>query len=165
MTPEKCNSLMQGQTAIAKKVFECVPSEEPWRTFQIMAELKRRTGSTADMRIVQGCLRDLADSGVIRKSGSELYQRVSVVAKPVQKPEEKTVAAVKEVKVSANVSPIEVLGELAGEVTALAVDVEKRLKKIASRIEEAALTIEQQREADSAGMEKLRQLQNLLKGL
>lgn len=165
MTPEKCVALMQGQSAIAKKVFDCVPTEEPWRTFQIMAELKRMTGSSADMRIVQGCLRDLADSGLIRRSGSELYQRTAITTKTSQKTEESSMPAVKEVKAAPVATPIEILGELAGEISTLATDVNQRLKKIAGRIEEAALTIEQQRETDAAGMEKLRQLQNLLKGL
>ncbi len=28
---------MQGQTGIAKKVYECVPISEPWRSFQVLS--------------------------------------------------------------------------------------------------------------------------------
>jgi len=62
-------------------------------------------------------------------------------------------------------SPIEILGELSGEVVALADEFGGRLKKLAARIEEAALTIEQEREANVENLGKLRQLQSILKSL
>ncbi|EPH2332991.1 hypothetical protein L4P95_005761 [Pseudomonas aeruginosa] len=43
---------MQGQTGIAKKVYECVPISEPWRSFQVLTALRNMTGSTPDVRIV-----------------------------------------------------------------------------------------------------------------
>ncbi|MGP5741334.1 hypothetical protein [Pseudomonas aeruginosa] len=48
---------MQGQTGIAKKVYECVPISEPWRSFQVLTALRNMTGSTPDVRIVQDGLR------------------------------------------------------------------------------------------------------------
>lgn len=62
-------------------------------------------------------------------------------------------------------SPIEILGELSGEVVALADEFSGRLKKLAAKIEEAALTIEQEREANVENLGKLRQLQSILKSL
>ena len=44
---------MQGQTGIAKKVYECVPISEPWRSFQVLTALRNMTGSTPDVRIVR----------------------------------------------------------------------------------------------------------------
>lgn len=72
---------MQGQTGIAKKVYECVPISEPWRSFQVLTALRNMTGSTPDVRIVQGCLRDLVDSGLIRRTGTDHYQRIQVEKK------------------------------------------------------------------------------------
>ena len=77
---------MQGQTGIAKKVYECVPISEPWRSFQVLTALRNMTGSTPDVRIVQGCLRDLVDSGLIRRTGTDHYQRIQVEKKT--KPQE-----------------------------------------------------------------------------
>lgn len=62
-------------------------------------------------------------------------------------------------------SPIEILGELSGEVVALADEFGARLKKLAAKIEEAALTIEEEREANVENLGKLRQLQSILKSL
>lgn len=62
-------------------------------------------------------------------------------------------------------SPIEILGELSDEVVALADEFGARLKKLAAKIEEAALTIEQEREANVENLGKLRQLQSILKSL
>ena len=44
------------------------------------------TGSTPDVRIVGGCLRDLVDSGLIRRTGTDHYQRIQVEKKT--KPQE-----------------------------------------------------------------------------
>lgn len=40
---------MQGQTGIAKKVYECVPISESWRSFQVLTALRNMTGSTPDV--------------------------------------------------------------------------------------------------------------------
>lgn len=114
---------MQGQTGIAKKVYECVPISEPWRSFQVLTALRNMTGSTPDVRIVQGCLRDLVDSGLIRRTGTDHYQRIQVEKKT--KPQEpkmgepaKKIETQSEPKRSA--SPLEMLGELANELAGMA---------------------------------------------
>ncbi len=163
MTPEKCEALMQGHTNIAKKVYECVPIGESWRAFQIMSALRNMTGSTADVRIVQGCLRDLVDSNLIRKTGSDHYQRIAVEKK--QKAQELKMPAAKVEKVvvapAKASSSIEILGELASEILGMA----EHLKSLATRVEDAALVAEQDRESTAKSMESYRQLKTLLKSL
>ncbi|HBO5513411.1 hypothetical protein AO910_13320 [Pseudomonas aeruginosa] len=164
MTPAKQESLMQGQTGIAKKVYECVPISEPWRSFQVLTALRNMTGSTPDVRIVQGCLRDLVDSGLIRRTGTDHYQRIQVEKK--SKPQEpkmgepaKKIETQPEPKRSA--SPLEMLGELATEIVGMA----EHMKRLAARIEDVALAVEQERESNAKSMESYRQLKALLKSL
>ncbi|MNN61929.1 hypothetical protein D3C81_1771910 [compost metagenome] len=143
-----------------------MPISEAWRAFQIMSALRNMTGSTADVRIVSGCLRDLVDSGLIKRIGSDHYQRIQVehkqaskekkMAAPVKKAEPEVVAAPVR-----NAAPLEMLGELAGEIAGLA----ENLKRLAGRVEDVALAVEQERESSSENLEKLRQLQAILKSL
>lgn len=151
---------MQGQTGIAKKVYECVPISEPWRSFQVLTALRNMTGSTPDVRIVQGCLRDLVDSGLIRRTGTDHYQRIQVEKKT--KPQEpkmgepaKKIETQPEPKRSS--SPLEMLGELANELVGMA----EHMKRLSDRIEDVALAVEQERESNAKSMESYRQLKAL----
>ncbi|MCO6057327.1 hypothetical protein NG726_11660 [Pseudomonas sp. MOB-449] len=165
MTPAKQETLMQGQSGIAKKVYECVPIAESWSSFQVMTAMRNLTGSTPDSRIVSGCLSTLVDSGLVKKSGRDQYQRIPVEQK--QKPEEPkmTAPAKKQSEVSAvpvrKATPLEMLGELAGEIVGMA----EHMKRLAARVEDVALAVEQDRESHSEELGKLRQLQALLKDL
>ncbi|MDF3932132.1 hypothetical protein [Pseudomonas citronellolis] len=164
MTPAKHVSLMHGQTGIAKKVYECVPITEGWSSFQVMAAMRNLTGSTPDPRIVSGCLTSLADAGLIKKTGRDTYQRLPVEQK--QKTQEKLMAAPakkteQHVETKAGATPLEMLGELASEIVGMA----DHLKRLAARVEDAALAVEQQREATAKSMEGYRQLKALLKSL
>ena len=44
MTPSKLNKILQGQTALARKVFEVVPIKEAWPASQIRHSLKEVIG-------------------------------------------------------------------------------------------------------------------------
>lgn len=164
MTPAKQDSLMQGQTGIAKKVYECVPIAEAWSSFQVMAAMRNLTGSTPDTRIVSGCLTSLADAGLIKKTGRDSYQRLPVEQK--QKAQEKQMAAPakkteQQVVPTTTTSPLEMLGELATEIVGMA----EHMKRLAARVEDVALAVEQDRESTSKSMEGYRQLKALLKSL
>ncbi|MCY1283276.1 hypothetical protein D9M68_356500 [compost metagenome] len=164
MTPAKQEILMQGQTGIARKVYECVPMLEAWTSFQVMTAMRNLTGSTPDTRIVSGCLTSLADAGLIKKTGRDQFQRVSVdqkqktkesvMAEPAKKTEPK--AEAKRVA-----SPLEMLGELATEIVGMA----EHMKRLAARVEDVALAVEQERESSAKSMEQYRQLKALLKNL
>lgn len=163
MTPAKQEILMQGQSSIAKKIYECVPIQEAWPTFQIAQALKATAGSTADIRRVQACLSDLVESGLIREPQPRHYQRAEVKEKP--KTPELKMQTHKPLAQSAvatqSHSPIDILGELSVEILGMA----EHLKKLARRVEDAALAIEQERENNSESLEKLNQLKTILKGL
>lgn len=155
---------MQGQTGVAKKVYECVPINEPWTSFQVMTAMRNLTGSTPDNRIVSGCLVSLVDSGLVKKSGRDQFQRIAVDAK--QKNQESSMAKA-ELKLEvvsekkAVGTPLEMLSDLAGEIVAMA----NNLQRLAARVEDVALAVEQEREGNAAAVGKLKQLQDLLKGI
>lgn len=164
MTPAKQEILMQGQTGVAKKVYECVPINEPWTSFQVMTAMRNLTGSTPDNRIVSGCLVSLVDSGLVKKSGRDQFQRIAVDAKQKNQESSMAKAELKLEVVSEKKSqgtPLEMLSDLAGEIVAMA----NNLQRLAARIEDVALAVEQEREGNAVAVGKLKQLQDLLKGI
>lgn len=58
-------------------------------------------------------------------------------------------------------TPLEMLSELAGEIAGMA----NNLKRLAGRVEDVALVVEQEREGNAEAVGKLKQLQELLKGI
>jgi hypothetical protein len=164
MTPAKQEILMQGQTGVAKKVYECVPINEPWTSSQVMTAMRNLTGSTPDNRIVSGCLVSLVDSGLVKKSGRDQFQRIAVDAKQKNQESSMAKAELKLEVVSEKKSvgtPLEMLSDLAGEIVAMA----NNLQRLAARVEDVALAVEQEREGNAAAVGKLKQLQDLLKGI
>lgn len=193
MSPAKIASLLQGQTSIARKLFEFVPIAEEWTEFQIAHEMRRVTGSAPDLKVTRGCLRDLADSGLIRRRNDH-FRRAQAQEKPQNYSEalinrirssqaqEKTQQKESEMPAAKAVttlsikpsqpkgekradSPIEILGDIAGSIVALGKSMAEQLHQLASRVEEAALQIEQGQEANAANLQKLKQLQQLLRSL
>lgn len=59
------------------------------------------------------------------------------------------------------VSPLEMLGELATEIVGMA----EHMKRLAARVEDVALAVEQEREVTAKSVEQYRQLKTLLKSL
>lgn len=173
MSPAKAASLLNGQTSIARKMFEFVPIADEWTEAQVAGEMRRVTGSSPDLKVVRGCLRDLADSGLIRRRNDK-FRRAAAPEKTQQKesemPAAKAVttlqlkpAAKPEPQVAP--SPIEILGDIAGSIVELSKGVAVQLQQLASRVEEAAIQIEQGQEANAANLQKLKQLQQLLRSL
>lgn len=60
---------------------------------------------------------------------------------------------------------LDVLAALSGEVVSLSDEFSKRMKALAGRIEEVALSVEAERETNAVAVGKLKQLQELLKGI
>lgn len=172
MTPAKQEILMQGQNSIAKKIYECVPIQEAWPTFQIAQALKSTAGSTADIRRVQACLSDLVESGLIREPQKRFYQRVQVEEKTktpeLKMPANQPLTASTVVPVEQKASALDRIAGLAGELSGIADELRQRLlrvTKIAKELEDVALAVEQERESSNESLAKLSQLKDLLKGL
>ena len=78
MTPGKLQKILQGQTALARKVFEVVPIKEAWPASQIRHSLKEVERSNADLHTVRGCLATLREIGLVREPEPGCFQRHAV---------------------------------------------------------------------------------------
>ena len=72
---------LQKETAIGRKIYENVPMSEPWKIGAIIASMSRQTGTSADYKIVEGCLKNFVDNKIVRKV-KDGYIRTPVVSKP-----------------------------------------------------------------------------------
>ena len=172
MTPAKKEALLQGQTSIARKIYECVPIQEAWPTHQIAQALKATAGATTDMRRVQACLSDLADAGLIREPQRRSFQRVEVKDKPktpeLKMPANQPLTTSTATPVEPKSNALDRIAGLAGELSDIADHLRQRLMrvtKIAKELEDVALAVEQERESSNESLAKLSQLKDLLKGL
>lgn len=156
LSPAKYQERLHNLSAIAQKVYAAVPASEPWSMTCIHQEIQRTGGSTRDARIVHGCLNTLKESGLIEEPTRGTFIRSAI--RP-EKPKT-TEITTKEEKMPAAPTPkqprnpMTILSELA-----------VRCKSLADEIETAALEIDDYVKSKDADAGKLRQLQELLKGL
>jgi len=164
MTPSKYAQKMQGQSSIAKKVYEFVPIKDSWEINQVISEMRRVTRSNGDPRIIKGCLNSLKESGLIDEVQIGKFKRVEVKDKIEVKEIEMAaveVIAQKQIKPEVNKTPLELLSKISSRLVA----VQMSIRSIADEIDAAAVEIEDGISANEKNVEKLRQLQILLKGL
>lgn len=171
MNDAKHDALLQGQSTLARKVYDAVPIQEAWTPSEIQAVLRATQSTAAEARVVHGCLRKLTDDGLIREVAHNKFRRRASRASRASH-EHRQLTLHKELPMPANApkaapktTPLELLSELANDIKGFAQDVNQRLQNFAIRTEDIALAIEQQRELDNAELAKLRQLQSLLKSL
>jgi hypothetical protein len=158
MTPDKQKQKLAGQTAIAQKVFQAVPIAEAWAVAQISQALHRTTGARLDRHTLQGCLRALADSDLIRSTEhGSLHQRVAVSAAQSTPPKTKESTVTQPAKPavtqqSAPASAIDVVGAAT-----------KKIRAIADELDAWALAHEEEKSRTTGEVDKLKQLKALLK--
>ncbi|CAG2129206.1 hypothetical protein [Cupriavidus numazuensis] len=169
MTPAKLDAKLQGQSAIARKVYDAVPIQAAWSVPQIVGAVRRATGGSVDHRTVVGCLIALKSGGVVGESQPGLFKRVevkgmTVVGKAAQEYESvvKAVGSVPSFVGLKNAPrPIDVIAQITVGLTAVC----EQLRKLVTNLEDAALLIEGSMAEQDANLGKLRQLQTLLKSL
>lgn len=86
MNRSRYEALLRGLTAVARKVFDAVPSTEPMPTKLIYGELMRLGTPVANYRILEGCLASLVDSGLVHESRIGEFVRVTAPAPIPPKP-------------------------------------------------------------------------------
>lgn len=157
MNNAKMKSIESNQSGIAKKVLGVIPISQAWTIEQIMSELHRLTRSTLEKNMVQGCLKSLADSGLI-KCTSGLYQRKAYKEKiepPVRllepRPAKEPESAALDITL-VDGSPVDRLADLASD-----------LRGIASVLDDVALSIASKTSDTDKEVEKLRMLKALLR--
>lgn len=179
MNPHKLNQILAGQTNLARRIYDATPIQEAWHIRDIRRHIPN---CTTEHRVIRGALRELQDAGLVRENPPHHFSRThkprqAAKPKPAEQPEqqieqqhqeptqEASSTMTTQTTQKAEQANIEILAAIASDVFHLAGDIQKRMGAIATRIEEAALKIEHDRELDADKLAKLQQLQTLLKTL
>lgn len=159
MDSQVFKSKIDGQSAIAKKIFEIVPIQGPQNAQWIASALRGATHRPADLNILKGCLNTLKEAGLIREPKPGYFQRDP---KPVAEQKEAT----QEFTVADDVLPasLTLLERIAMQAARLRAG-GLVLLDVADELETIAIEVEEQKKGDSEAAEKLRTLQSVLKGL
>lgn len=164
MRPSKFDRLASQQTAIARKVLEATPMQEPWLPSQILAEMQRLRGTSTTMTIVNGCLGSLKASGLVREPSPNCWIRVQ--------PRECTHAEADEAdgqphtpevqeRIMSNQTTMERMASLATQARTMA----DQLRSLAGSIEDTALEAEAEVQRAKDELVKFEQLKSLLASL
>lgn len=150
--------------APVKKVYEAVPASEAWTSTQIIGEVSRLGYSMRDSKAIIGCLDTLKRQGLIQEPERGSFIRIEVkeittLDKFLDETKEKTMAAkpVTQIK-QTNLDRLISLSEKANGLAA-------QMKAMATELENVALEIEAEIQENTASAQKLKQLQELLKGV
>ncbi|QHF39623.1 hypothetical protein PspS34_15705 [Pseudomonas sp. S34] len=164
MNAAKQQNMLAGQSSLARKVFQVVPIQERWSAHDIFNSLMVSEATGAQFPAVRRGLGELKEAGLIREPVNGHFQRTAVTIKSPREqgmPKE-TQSAVWTIK-KADASALDTLAVLSGEVISFAEEVGHRMKKLAARIEEVALSVEAEREVNAEALDKFKLLQSLLK--
>jgi hypothetical protein len=151
--------------APVKKVYEAVPASEAWTSTQIIAEISRLGYSMRDSKAIIGCLDTLKRQGLIQEPERGSFIRIEVKEtttfdKFIEETKEKTMATSKPVT-QIKQSNLDRLISLSEKANGLAA----QMKAMATELENVALEIEAEIQENSTSAQKLKQLQELLKGV
>lgn len=154
MNAARLKQVENGLSGIARKVLEAVPIADQWPAHTIANEIKRATGSAPEIKIVNGCLESLRSSGLVREPTRGKWIRVST-KEHAGADDETTPAKVVELRKQ---QPEQTAREMLSQVAIAMMDLAAKVEDVANEIDKA----EKRNEEKTA---KLRQLQELLRGL
>ena len=165
MNAAKQQNMLAGQSSLARKVFQVVPIQERWSAHDIFNSLMVTETTGAQFPAVRRGLGELKEAGLFREPVNGHFQRTAVTIKSPreQNMSKPTQPAAKSIQ-KAETSALDTLAVLSGEVISFAEEVGLRMKKLAARIEEVALSVEAERETNADALKKFKLLQSLLKG-
>ncbi|MDI2589845.1 hypothetical protein POF45_00160 [Pseudomonas sp. 681] len=166
MNEARQKQILAGQSSIAQKVFAYVPIQTSWSTHEIHGATSTAKATGASPYAIRRALGELKDAGLIREPAGGKFQRDAATPKPnkeqsVTQVSKQAVVSIKRSEAGA----LDVLASLSAEVFGLSDEIGKRMKALAGRIEEVALSVEAEREGNAEAVGKLKQLQELLKGI
>lgn len=165
MTPQRLQAQLSGQSSVAKKVYEVVPIQDAWPHGKIYATLNEITRSTMDMRIFRGCLNSLKESGLVREPMKDFFQKSPIKEK--KEMEMQTLAPISTISKPASGAHGQTLSEQksASDPIDLLSTLSSRLRSLADDLDGAAIAIGDGIAESSKNLEKLKQLQSILKSL
>lgn len=165
MNESRQQQILAGQSSIAQKVFTLIPIQAAWSNHEIHGAALTAKATGASPYAIRRALGELKEAGLIREPVGGKFQRDAATPKTIKEQVVNQVAKQAVVSIKKSEGALDVLASLSGEVVSLADDFSKRMKALASRIEEVALSVEAERETNAAAVGKLKQLQELLKGI
>lgn len=171
MTPQRRDQLLQGQSGIAKKVYEATPcgSGVSATVYEVAQAMKKATGAATDIRTLRGCLSSLRESGLIKEVVPGSFRQVDTrdghvsfgktLGVEVGKMVQQAVVASKEGGESRDT--LDMLGGLSERLRGLAASA----GRLADDIDAAALSLGERFNESAAEVVKVRQIATLLKEL
>lgn len=150
--------------APVKKVYDGVPLSEAWSTTKIIGEIHRLGYSMRDTKAIIGCLDTLKRHGLITEPTRGSFIRVEIRETieniPIQETREQIMAISKPVTQikQSNLDRLLILSDKANSLSA-------QMKTLASELENVSLEIEAEIQENLNSAQKLKQLQDLLKGM
>lgn len=150
MTAARIRLLESQQSGVAKKVYDAVPVNEIWPVKQIVYELQRQ-GVARDISIVQGCLKSLKDSGLIKEANPGYFQRVKPRAESEPTEKEPTMATTPAPSAK-SIDPVDKLAAIGTKLRGLS----QMFIELANDIDEAALALDEKASGNDEELAKLR---------
>lgn len=162
MNESRQQQMLAGQSSIAQKVFGYVPIQASWSAHDIHSAVLKANATGASAYAMRRALGELKDAGLIREPVGGKFQRDAATPKPKR---EQVMPAAKQTAVSIKKpdGALDVLAALSGEVVSLSDEFSKRMKALAGRIEEVALSVEAERESNAEAIIKAKRLQEALR--
>lgn len=173
MNEARLNSLINGLSSLAKRVYEAVPTDVAVSVNEVLSVMNRLNGIRYDLNKVQGCLDSLRSSGLLQEKPGRLYIKiarresamsqalVAATADLIGKQETKETVVQAKPEVNPEVKKPEPIDRMA----ALAKRIRDVSAEIAAEMEDIALQVETAKVKQEGDLSKLRQLQALLKGI
>jgi small-conductance mechanosensitive channel len=165
LSAAKQDVLLNGQTAIARKVFEIVPIQEAWTAQQIQTAFTRTTRANIEFKTLHGCLRALVSTGLVNESRSGYYERSPTREKQTlrladlgQLKLQQTEKTEEVTTMSQNVSAVDMLRDLGKTARAFA----ESASVFAADIEACAALVAEETAANAEGARQFREFQTLL---
>ncbi|MFK7699661.1 hypothetical protein [Pseudomonas caspiana] len=166
MNASRQTQILAGQSSIAQKIFALVPIQSAWSNHEIHIAATAAKATGASPYAIRRALGELKEAGLIREPVGGKFQRDVFTPKRVKEQAmgqvtKQTVVSIK----NPGLGALDVLASLSGEVVGLADELNKRMKALATRIEEVALSVEAERETNADALCKLKQFRDLLNGI
>ena len=163
MNESRQQQMLAGQSSIAQKVFGHVPIQARWSARDIHGAVLAANASGASAYAVRRALGELKDAGLIREPIGGKFQRDVATSKSKKETVMPQAAKQTVVSIKKSEGTLDVLAALSGEVVSLSDEFSKRMKALASRIEEVALSVESERESNAEAITKAKRLQEALR--
>ncbi len=165
MKQSKLDRMINDQTIIAQKIFNCVPMTEVWSKKQIHVEAKRQ-GIQQGCKVIDGCLHSLRNSGLIKEPTPGYFTQVKATP---EKPKLQSVTAKPKVETMSNKKddpflPVRMkITLLEAKMKDFNKDITDTLKLLTVDIDEAELKCLEQSENIDGELEKLRAFRDAMK--